>query len=97
MFGTGKVEFGNNSFSDGPVMGSEIVLANNVTTNAFPTVTTVPVGMPVQPGGLRAAEPAASVRRLSPDSGRQRADSPAFAVGTVGGVRLRPSGDADLE
>jgi hypothetical protein len=46
LFGTAKVEFGNNSFSDGPVMGSEIILANNVTTNAFPNVTTVPVGMP---------------------------------------------------
>jgi hypothetical protein len=49
LFGTGKVEFGNNSFSDGPVMGSEIILANNVTTNAFPTITTVPVGMPANP------------------------------------------------
>ena len=47
-------------------MGSEIILSNNVTTNAFPTITTVPVGMPVQPGGLRAAEPAAPVRRLTP-------------------------------
>jgi hypothetical protein len=46
LFGTGKVEFGNNSFSDGPVMGSEIILGNNVTTNAFPNVTTVPAGMP---------------------------------------------------
>jgi len=46
LFGTGKIEFGNNSFSDGPVMGSEIILSNNVTTNAFPTVTTVPAGMP---------------------------------------------------
>ncbi|MEP6909998.1 MAG: hypothetical protein ABI896_06140 [Actinomycetota bacterium] len=49
LFGTGKVEFGNNSFSDGPVMGSEIILSNNVTTNAFPTITTVPVGMPSNP------------------------------------------------
>ena len=49
LFGSGKVEFGNNSFSDGPVMGSEIILANNVTTNAFPNVTTVPVGMPANP------------------------------------------------
>ncbi len=46
IFGTGKVEFGNNSFSDGPVMGSEIILSNNVTTNAFPTITSVPAGMP---------------------------------------------------
>ncbi|MEP6909997.1 MAG: hypothetical protein ABI896_06135 [Actinomycetota bacterium] len=49
LFATGKVEFGNNSFSDGPVMGSEIILANNVTTNSFPTITTVPVGMPSNP------------------------------------------------
>jgi hypothetical protein len=27
-------------------MGSEIILSNNVTTNAFPTVTSVPAGMP---------------------------------------------------
>ncbi len=49
LFGTGKVEFGNNAFTDGPVMGSEIILSNNVTTNAFPTITTVPVGMPANP------------------------------------------------
>jgi hypothetical protein len=46
LFGTYKVEFGNNAFSDGPVMGSEIILANNTVTNSFPTVTTVPAGMP---------------------------------------------------
>jgi hypothetical protein len=49
LFGTGKVEFGNNAYSDGPVMGSEIILSNNVVTNAFPTITTVPVGMPSNP------------------------------------------------
>jgi hypothetical protein len=49
LFGTAKVEFGNNAFSDGPVMGSEIILGNNVVTNAFPTITTVPVGMPSNP------------------------------------------------
>ena len=49
LFGVGKVEFGNNTFTDGPVMGSEIILSNNVTTNAFPTITTVPVGMPSNP------------------------------------------------
>ena len=49
LFGTGNVEFGNNAFSDGPVMGSEIILSNNVTTHAFPTITTVPVGMPANP------------------------------------------------
>jgi hypothetical protein len=49
LFGVGKVEFGNNSFTDGPVMGSEIILSNNLTTHAFPTITTVPVGMPANP------------------------------------------------
>jgi hypothetical protein len=49
LFATAKVEFGNNAFSDGPVMGSEIILGNNVVTNAFPTITTVPVGMPSNP------------------------------------------------
>jgi len=49
LFGVGKVEFGNNTFTDGPVMGSEIIFSNNVTANAFPTITTVPVGMPNNP------------------------------------------------
>ena len=49
LFATAKVEFGNNSFTDGPVMGSEIILSNNVTTHAFPTITTVPAGMPSNP------------------------------------------------
>jgi len=49
LFGTAKVEFGNNAFTDGPVMGTEIILSNNVVTNAFPTITTVPVGMPSNP------------------------------------------------
>jgi hypothetical protein len=49
LFATAKAEFGNNAFSDGPVMGSEIILGNNVVTNAFPTITTVPVGMPSNP------------------------------------------------
>jgi len=31
---------------DGPVVGSQIVLSNNLTTNDFPCIDTVPVGMP---------------------------------------------------
>jgi hypothetical protein len=31
---------------DGPVVGSQILLSNNLTTNAFPIITIVPVGMP---------------------------------------------------
>ena len=46
LMGTNAVEFGNNVNVDGPIVGSQILLSNNLTTNAFPTITTVPVGMP---------------------------------------------------
>jgi Tfp pilus assembly protein PilX len=49
LFATGNVEFGNNSSSDGPIMAGQVLLSNNVTTNAFGTITTVPVGMPGNP------------------------------------------------
>jgi Tfp pilus assembly protein PilX len=49
LFGTNVVEFGNNSYSDGPIVGSSMIFGNNVSTNAFPTITTVPVGMPSNP------------------------------------------------
>src|SRR6266487_958356 len=46
LMATNAVEFGNNVNVDGPIVGSQILLSNNLTTNAFPTITTVPVGMP---------------------------------------------------
>ncbi|MGB2875569.1 MAG: hypothetical protein WBB76_08865 [Gaiellaceae bacterium] len=49
LFGTGNVDYGNNASSDGPIMGSQILLSNNVVTNAFPNITTVPVGQPGNP------------------------------------------------
>ncbi len=49
LFATGNVEYSNNAKSDGPIMGSQIILANNVVTNSFPNITTVPVGMPGNP------------------------------------------------
>jgi Tfp pilus assembly protein PilX len=49
LFGTNNVEYGNNANSDGPIMGSQIILSNNVATNSFPNITTVPVGMPGNP------------------------------------------------
>jgi len=49
LFGTGNVEYSQNANSDGPIMGSQIILANNVLTNSFPNITTVPVGMPGNP------------------------------------------------
>jgi hypothetical protein len=46
LFATQAVEFGNNVNVDGPVVGSQILLSNNLTTNDFPIIETVPVGMP---------------------------------------------------
>ncbi len=46
LYGTNAVEFGNNVNVDGPIVGSQILLSNNLTTNSFPTITYVPVGMP---------------------------------------------------
>ena len=46
LYGTNAVEFGNNVNVDGPIVGSQILLSNNLTTNAFPNISIVPVGMP---------------------------------------------------
>jgi hypothetical protein len=46
LYATNVVEFGNNVNVDGPIVGSQILLSNNLTTNAFPTISIVPVGMP---------------------------------------------------
>jgi Tfp pilus assembly protein PilX len=46
LYGTNAVEFGNNVTVDGPIVGSQILLSNNLTTNAFPNISVVPVGMP---------------------------------------------------
>ena len=49
LYGTNAIEFGNNVNIGGPIVGSQILLSNNLTTNNFPVVTTVPVGMPSNP------------------------------------------------
>ncbi len=46
LYGTNAVEFGNNCSVDGPIVGSQILLSNNLATNAFPLINVVPVGMP---------------------------------------------------
>jgi len=46
LYATNAIEFGNNVNVGGPVVGSSILLSNNLTTNAFPLITTVPAGMP---------------------------------------------------
>ncbi len=49
LYGTNNVELGNNVNVDGPIVGSEISLSNNLSTNSFPTISVVPVGMPSNP------------------------------------------------
>jgi hypothetical protein len=49
LFATANIQFSNNSRSDGPLVGSEIIFDNNVQNDQFPTITTVPVGMPGNP------------------------------------------------
>jgi hypothetical protein len=49
LYATNAVELGNNVNVDGPIVGSQILLSNNLTTNNFPAITTVPVGMPSNP------------------------------------------------
>jgi hypothetical protein len=46
LYATNAVEFGNNVNIDGPVVGSQILLSNNLTTNNFPVITMVPSGLP---------------------------------------------------
>jgi hypothetical protein len=46
LYATNAIEFGNNVNVGGPVVGSQILLSNNLTTNSFPLITTVPAGMP---------------------------------------------------
>ena len=45
FYATGNLDYGNNAFSDGPMIGSQIILSNNVTTQAFAPVV-APAGMP---------------------------------------------------
>jgi hypothetical protein len=49
LFATYDVEFINNARSDGPIVGRTVKLANNVQNDQFPTITTVPAGMPGNP------------------------------------------------
>lgn len=46
LYAVNAIEFGNNSYSDGPIVGSTLVFGNNVTTNSFPNITYVPSGDP---------------------------------------------------
>jgi hypothetical protein len=49
LFATAGLDYRNNARSDGPMVGDVIKLNNNVQNDQFPTITTVPVGMPGNP------------------------------------------------
>jgi hypothetical protein len=49
LYATQKIELDTSSKVDGPMVGTEVMLGQSVTTNDFPTITTVPVGMPGNP------------------------------------------------
>jgi hypothetical protein len=49
LYSTGNIDLGNNAWSDGPMVGSTIILSNNVVTSSFGTVVTVPSGQPGNP------------------------------------------------
>jgi hypothetical protein len=49
LYATNAIMMGNNTKSDGPMVGGWIGFSNNVTSDNFPTITTVPVGMPGNP------------------------------------------------
>jgi Tfp pilus assembly protein PilX len=49
LFAAYDVQFINNARSDGPIVGRTVKLANNVQNDQFPTITSVPAGMPGNP------------------------------------------------
>jgi Tfp pilus assembly protein PilX len=49
LYSSGNIDLGNNAWSDGPMVGAQIILSNNVVTSSFGNVTTVPVGQPGNP------------------------------------------------
>jgi hypothetical protein len=46
MYGVNAIQLSNNSKIDGPMIGNTVIVDNNVVPDAFPTITTVPAGMP---------------------------------------------------
>lgn len=46
LFATASIYLNNNVTLDGPIIGNTVVINNAVTTDSFPTVVTVPAGMP---------------------------------------------------
>jgi hypothetical protein len=49
LYSTANITFTNNSRSDGPMVANQLIFANNVQNDSFPTITVVPVGQPGNP------------------------------------------------
>jgi hypothetical protein len=49
LYATQKIDLDTSSKVDGPMVGTEIILGQSVSTSDFQTITTVPVGMPGNP------------------------------------------------
>jgi Tfp pilus assembly protein PilX len=49
LYSTANIQFTNNSRSDGPMVAEQLLFANNVQNDSFPTITVVPVGQPGNP------------------------------------------------
>jgi hypothetical protein len=49
LYAIGNIEYTNNSRSDGPMVANQLLFANNVQNDSFPTITVVPVGQPGNP------------------------------------------------
>ena len=64
LYGVNAVEFGNNDSVDGPIVGSQIILANNLVTNSFPDHQRGSFGDAVERERLRPAESAPGLHRL---------------------------------
>jgi hypothetical protein len=46
LFATQNIYLNNNVALDGPIIGNTVIINNAVTTDSFPTIVNVPVGMP---------------------------------------------------
>jgi hypothetical protein len=49
LYAAANIQYTNNSRSDGPMVASRLLFANNVQNDSFPTITVVPVGQPGNP------------------------------------------------
>jgi hypothetical protein len=67
LYATSAIFLGTWAKSDGPVVGSTIVLSNHVANDPFPFITTVPPGMP---GNPETSTPSRTRRSCSPDKPR---------------------------